>query len=415
MNPDVVILIVLIALSAVFSGSETAMISLSKSRVDALVVKRVGNSRVLQKLKSNPHKLLITVLIGNNIVNTAAAALAAVILTEKFGSSGVGIATGVMTFLLLVFGEITPKSFCHQHAIKVSLFMARPIYILQLIFTPFVWFFGKIVDGVNKIFGTKKMTTVTEGELIAMLKIGTEEGTIEKQEREFIENVLEFNDIKVEDVMTPRVAIEALDNEMTIQEAVDYVIKHSHTRMPVYEKDLDHIIGVLPVKDLLKYFDAHSTNKKIKNLKLVNPLEVPYSKKINQLFREFQRKHLHMAIVIDEFGGTAGIVTMEDLIEEIVGEIEDESDNLELPIEVIDERTIVAKGSAVMEDINDHLRINFWRDEKDSVNTMLVEHLGRFPREGESVRFPNGRVVVQKMKKNVVQKVKITKFKRKVK
>ena len=412
MQTQLSILFGLVILSAIFSGSETALISLSQSKVDELVAKKVRNSALLKKLKNDPHELLITVLIGNNIVNIGASAYAAIVFTDIFGSSGVGIATAIMTFFILVFGEITPKSFAHQHAVGFALFMTKPIYVLQLILFPFVWVFGKIVDLVNFTFGTKKSFTVTEGELVAMLKIGAQEGSIEKNEKELIENVLEFNDIKVEEVMTPRVAIEAIDSEMTIQEAVDFVIKHTHSRIPVYKGSIDNIVGIISIKELLKYFDECSPKKKIKSLKLSLPLEVPFSKKIHKLFREFQRKHVHMAIVIDEYGGTAGLVTLEDLLEEIVGEIVDEFDVHESPIEIVDNNNIIVSGATLIEDINDFFKIKFGKNERDTINGFITEHLNRFPREGELVKFPNTKVLILKMGKNVIEKVKITKIKR---
>jgi len=410
MDSNIIILIILVLLSAFFSASEIALISLSKSKVNELVAKKARNCQTLKVLKNNPHRILITVLIGNNIVNIGASALAAVIFTEKFGSSGIGIATGVMTFIILVFGEITPKSFAQQHAEGLSLLVAKPIYLLQILLFPIVWIFEKLVNIISYLFGTKKTHTVTEGEIVAMLKIGAKEGSIEKHEKELIENVLEFNDIEVGEIMTPRVAIEALDCEMSIQEAVDFVIKHTHTRIPVYKGDIDHIIGIISIKELLKYFDKYPPNKKLLNLKLLPPLEVPKTKKINKLFSEFQRKHFHMAIVIDVHGGTSGLVTLEDLLEEIVGEIVDEFDVAEKPIEIVDANTIIVKGDALIEDINDFFRIKFGDNDRETVNAMLIEHLHRFPREGERISFPTVKVKVLKMNKTVIDTVKITRI-----
>lgn len=409
MYQQLFILFGLIIFSAFFSASETALVSVSPSKVDELVAKKVKNSKLLRKMKDNPHKLIITVLIGNNIVNIGASAYAAVIFTDKFGSSGVGIATGIMTFLILVFGEITPKSFAHQYSAGFALMIAKPIYVLQIALFPLVWFFDKIVVISNKLIGTEKQPSVTEGEIMAMLNIGIREGSIEKQERELIENVLEFNDIEVEEVMTPRVSIDALSSEMTIQEAVDYAIKHSHSRLPVYNKDLDHIVGVISIKELLRYFDECSPRKKLKSLKLNSPLEVPFSKKINKLFREFQRKHQHIAIVIDEYGGTAGLVTMENLLEEIVGDIVDEFDVHEIPIEVVDKNTIIVNGSFLIEDVHDFFRLKFWPDERDTLNTMIVDHIHRFPLEGEVIRLSRVTITILKMNKNMVSQVKIRK------
>ena len=400
---------VLILLSAIFSGSETALISISNSKVDELVQQKKRNSKVLKKLKADPHKLLITVLIGNNIVNVASSVYAGVILSEAFGSAGVGVATAVMTFLLLVFGEITPKSFCHQHAEAVSLLIARPIYVLKIILYPLVWFFDQIVRLTNKMFGSNDRISVTEGEIVAMLNIGAKEGSIEKQEKELIENVLEFNDIEVEDVMTPRVVLDALNVEMTIQEAVDFAIKHTHSRLPVYKDDLDNIIGIISIKQLLHFFDHYSPRKKLKSLELSHPLEVPLSKKINTLFREFQRKHQHMAVVIDEHGGTAGIVTMEDLLEEIVGDIVDEFDDHEKSIDIIDNKSIYALGETLMEDINDYFREKIGPSDHDTLNMFLQDYLHRFPRKEEVINLPSVRIKIMKMKKNLIGQAKITK------
>lgn len=408
-----IILGVLVLLAAFFSGCETALMSLSKSKVDELCAQKARNSKFLKKLKDNPHKMLVTILIGSNIVTTAASAFAALVFTKIFDSAGLGIATGVMTFALLVFGEIVPKSFSHQNAAKASLFAARPIYYLQIIFFPLVWIFDLIISLVKKISGSKQMNSVTEGEIVAMLKIGAEEGSIEKQERELIENVLEFNDIHVQEVMTPRVVIDFLDSDMTIQNAVEVAIRSTHSRFPVCDDDLDHITGIISVRQLLKYFDECSPKKKLKTLKLPPPIEVPLSKKINKLFREFQRKHQHMAIVIDEYGGTAGIVTMEDLLEEIVGDIVDEFDESESPVEIVDKNTIILSGSALIEDVNDFFKIRVGKNDRDTVNTFVQEKLNRFPREGEEVDLPRVKISILKMKKNLIDKVKIRKKARK--
>ncbi|PIR54650.1 hemolysin [Candidatus Peregrinibacteria bacterium CG10_big_fil_rev_8_21_14_0_10_36_19] len=409
MYPQIIILIGLVVLSGVFSGSETALVSISNSKVDDLVAQKVRNSAILKKLKNDPHKLLITILIGNNIVNIGSSAYAAVFFANIFGSSAVGIATGVMTFLILVFGEITPKAFAHQHAVGVSLLMARPIYILQLLLFPIVWFFDKIVDLVNFMFGSKTRSTVTEGEIVAMLKIGAQEGAIEKNERELIENVLEFNDIEVEEVMTPRVTIEGLDQNTTIAEAVRFFITHSHSRLPVYNGDLDNIVGILSLKEILRFYEEKSPRTKLKNLDLATPIEVPFSKKINKLFRDFQRKHQHMAIVIDEYGGTAGLVTMEDLLEEIVGDISDEFDHHDNPMEIINKRTIIVGGQTLVEDVNDYFKTQVGDEERDTINTMILDFLHRFPREGEIIKMPRAVLTVLEMNKNTVERVKITK------
>ncbi|MBP7671011.1 HlyC/CorC family transporter [Candidatus Gracilibacteria bacterium] len=408
MDPDILLLVGMVLFSAIFSCSETAFLSVSQSKVDELVSEKRRNAKLLKSMKENPNKTLITVLIANNLINIAASAYATVIFSEMFGSSGVGVATGVMTFLILVFGEITPKAFAHEHSAAISLALVRPLYLLQLILFPVVWFFEKMVQWITALAGGKKGYTVTEGELMAMLNIGANEGAIEKQEKELIENILEFNDIEVDEVMTPRVEIDALDCEMTLNEAVDFALAHSHSRLPIYEGNLDKIVGMISIKDLLKAYHLSSTTKKIKNLNFAVPMEVPMSKKINKLFREFQKKHVHIAIVIDEYGGTAGLVTLEDLLEEIVGEIQDEHDFSEVPMEVVDYDNIIVYGDTELEVVNDFFQVDFWEEEHDTVNSAITDHLHRFPRVGEVVDFPHGTVKILKMKKNVVTKVQIT-------
>lgn len=411
MDPDILLLVGMVLVSALFSCSETAFLSVSQSKVEEAVNTKKRNAKLLKEMKENPNKILITVLIANNLINIAASAYATVIFSEMFGSSGVGIATGVMTFLILVFGEITPKAFAHEHAAAISLAFVRPLYLLQWILFPVVWFFEKMVQWITALAGGKKGQTVTEGELVAMLNIGASEGTIEKQEKELIENILEFNDIEVDEVMTPRVEIDALDCEMTLNEAVDFALSHSHSRLPIYQGNIDKIIGVISIKDLLKAYHLSSTTKKIKNLNFAMPMEVPTSKKINKLFREFQKKHVHIAIVLDEYGGTAGLVTLEDLLEEIVGEIQDEHDFSEVPMEVVDYDTIIVDGDTELEVVNDFFQVDFWEEEHDTVNSAITDHLHRFARKGETIDFPHGQVTVLKMEKHVVTKAKFTRKK----
>ncbi|MBD3331141.1 DUF21 domain-containing protein [Candidatus Peregrinibacteria bacterium] len=403
---------VMILLSAVFSGTETALISITGSKVDELVDRKRPNSRLLKKLKRDPHKLLITVLVGNNIVNILASAYSGLLFTEIFGSKGLGIATGVMTLFILIFGEITPKSFAHQYRVAVSLLMARPIYYLQILIWPLVWFFEKIVELSHRVLGTKKVVTVTEGELLAMIKIGAQEGSIAKHEKEFIENVLEFNDIEVGEIMTARVNIVGLDSEITLSKAIKFAIKHSHSRLPVFKKNMDNIIGVLSTKDLLKFSQQYAGTKKLIDLPLSHPHEVPSSKKIYNLFKEFQTKFVHMAVVIGDFGGTAGIITLEDIIEEIVGDILDESDPKEVKMKVLDRRTIKVTGSVLMDDINDFFHFELSEDGHETVHSWLVDHVQRFPREGEVIKIDDFKITILSLQKRLVDQVLIKKIKK---
>ena len=403
------ILSVLLVLSAIFSGSETAFMTVPPSKVQELYSKKARGARTLKKLKANPHRLLITILIGNNVVNISASAYTAVILAEAFGSSSVGITTGIMTFLILVFGEITPKSFAHAHAAGISLFLAKPFLILGYVLWPLIVIFELIVRGVNRIFGMEKDAIVTEDELMAMVQLGAQEGAIDKQEREMIEHVLEFDDIIVKEVMVPRTEVQSLDEEATLGDAVEMIENFGHSRIPVYRDGIDHIVGILNAKDLLQYIRKFKKSKKLKTLDFDPVLKAPFSKKINVLFREFQKRHVHMAVVIDEYGGTAGVVAMEDLLEEIVGEIADEFDEDEKEIDVIDKNTVVASGDVLVEEINDIFKIKIPGRKRDTLNAMILKAIGRFPNENEIVKLPKITVKILETEGNVVQRVRVRK------
>lgn len=406
----IVWLIVLVIMSGIFSGSETAIISVSDAKIRSLVKEKVSRANTLYLLKQDPHKLLITILIGNNLVNIGASVLATVVFTKAFGSSGIGIATGVMTLFILIFGEITPKSFATKYSVKISLLVAKPLYIMQILFFPIIWFLDKIVQFLIKVLGDNaKNEHVSEEELKAIIDIGAEEGAILKAEKELLHNVLQFNDIHVEEVMTPRVEVDALPIESTLQEAIDFVIKKSHSRIPVYQDTIDNIIGIITIKDVLTMSEKYNTNKKLENIRLKKPIVVPVSKKIDVLFKEFQHAHTHIAIVIDEYGGTAGIVTLEDLLEEIVGEIIDESDIEEMPIKKIDDEKIIANGLTKVEDINEYLHINIIGNEKEPISAFILDELNRFPKNGEVIKLPHIRIKILKIIDNKIVSVSIEK------
>lgn len=414
MTAQIIILLALLVLSGFFSGSETAIIATSEAKVRNLVDQKKRGAKVLKMLKEDPHRLLITILIGNNLVNIGASVLATVIFTKLLGDSGLGIATGVMTFLVLVFGEITPKSFATKYSAQMSLMVARPLYILQIIFSPIIWILDKIVKVLIKWMGSDvREEQISEEEIKAFIDMGAEKGSIEKRERELLKNVLQFNDIEVEEVMTPRVSIETLPIESTLQEAIDFAIQKSHSRIPVYKDTIDNIVGIITIKDILMLSEKYNDNKKLENLELKKPLIVPVSKKIDVLFREFQKARTHLAIVIDEYGGTAGLVTLEDLLEEIVGEIIDESDIEEMPISAVSDYEIEAHGVTKLEDINDYLGIKLHGNEKEPISALILDKLHRFPREGEIVKFPHAKVKVLKMHDNQIMRVAVIKNRRK--
>lgn len=323
----ILFLSILLVLSAIFSASEIAIVSITPSKVRELITKKRRGAKSVEFLKKHPQKFLITILIGNNLVNTGAAVFATVLFTELFGSDGAGIAVGVVTFLILVFGEITPKSIAHRYSTSFSLFIAPFIIVLEKIFLPFIWLLEKFLYSFMKLTGSKGHPNImTEDEIKAMISLGAEEGALEKHEQEFIENILEFNDIQVKEVMTLRHDIKALPLDTSVGKAAKYVAKHMHSRFPVYKDNLDTIVGILGVKEILEALSKSMDHAELSAIHLLPVLRTPETRKIHHLFKDFQRKRVHMAVVTHENGSTAGVVTMENLLEEIVGEIEDEYD-----------------------------------------------------------------------------------------
>lgn len=408
---DVVFLLLLLILSAVFSGTEIAFMALTKAKVRELAESGVKGSKLLAKLRKNPHRLLITILIGNNLVNIGASVYATIIFTEMLGtSSGVGVATGVMTFLVLIFGEIMPKTLAHKYRVGFALRMSRPLLFCQYLFYPFVVVLDLVISRFSKKGELPDAdTALSTGEIKAMMDLGVEEGAIDEKESELIENVLEFSDITVETVMTPRVKIDALDEKTSLKETAQYIVDHTHSRIPVFRETIDNVVGYVSVRDVLNSLhDGEDLGKKLKSLKLSKTLNVPYTYRIDRLFRQFQQKGVHLAIVRDEFGGVMGLVTLEDLLEEIVGEIVDESDREQNWILAKGNNWVRVHGGAPLEAISDCFEIEFPGDSHDPISGAILEKLERFPTANEVIDFDDFEVKIMKMKSSAIEEVKVS-------
>ncbi|NLK95144.1 MAG: HlyC/CorC family transporter [Clostridiales bacterium] len=405
---EIILLIILLILSSFFSMSETALMSLSKIRLRHMVEEKVKGAKLVEKLLEDPNKLLGAILIGNNVVNIAASALATSVATKIVGGgSGVAIATGIMTVLVLIFGEITPKSIAKQKSEEVSLFVSKPIKIVVFLFKPFVAVFSAISSIFIKMFGGDPKATepfITAEELKTMVGVSEEEGVLEDVEKEMIFNVFDFGDMQVKDVMLQRVDIVALEVTSTYEEIIDRIKNEQFSRFPVYDDTIDNIVGILNVKDLI-------IGKKEEDFKILDYTREPFYtfefKKVSQVFAEMKKSRNHMAVVLDEYGGTVGILTMEDIVEEIVGEIEDEFDAEEDKIEVIKEDEYVVDGSAKLHEISDLLGVNMESEDLDSVGGLIIEELGRIPEEKEEVEINKVKFVVEEVDKNRIKKVRI--------
>lgn len=409
LTAEIIILIILIILSGLFSGVETAFMSVSRIKVRSLLREKKKGSQTLYRIKKNPHKLIITILIGNNLVNIGAASLATVVFMGLFGSKGVGIATGVMTFLILVFGEITPKTLAIQNAEKISLIVAKPLEILSYILTPVVVIFEGLSKLTSSMLGSEKEKKLSEEELKTIVTMGREEGILSKETAEIMQNVLKFEGTKVTEVMTPKAYIEMINGDKKLKDVIKKIIKSSYSRFPVYSKNQDEIIGILDIDDILKYLENKNLNIKIKSI-MRKTFFVPYSKEIDDLLAEFEGKKVPMAIVVDEYGNVDGLITVEDILEEIVGDIFDKNRREKIYIKKVNKRLIRVDAKTSIEEINKILHLSLEKEHFETIAGFIEHHLKKIPKKGEKIRLKNVLIEVDKVTKQKIKSIKITKL-----
>ncbi|KUO77616.1 MAG: hemolysin [Clostridia bacterium BRH_c25] len=405
---QVIALVVFLVLSAFFSSSETALMSLSKIRIRNMVDENVAGAHTIQKLVENPSKLLGAILVGNNIANIGASALATSLAIKYFGSTGVGIATGIMTILVLIFSEITPKSLAAQYSEKISLKVVRLLSFIVTILNPVTTVLMHITNAIIKLFGGSvggRQPFITEEELRTMINVGHEEGVLEGEEKKMIHNVFKFGDSRVVDVMTPRMDMVAVEVDTAYDEIINVFKEERFSRLPVYKDRIDNIVGVLYLKDMIS-IDAE---KEI--FEITKYMRDPYFtfefKLVTQLFNAMRDKRIPVAIVIDEYGGTAGIVTMEDLVEEIVGDIPDEYDEQYNEIEVVKEDEYIVCGIAKIDLINEMIGVNIESEDFDSIGGFVTGLFGRLPEKGELIEYHNLKFIVESVDKNRIEKLRL--------
>ena len=404
---QIVLLVFLLLLSGFFSSSETALVSLSKIRLRSMVDEGVKNAKLIEKVLSNQNKLITSILVGNNLVNIGASAIATSFAIDTFGNNVVGIVTGILTFLVLIFGEITPKTFATQKAEAVCIFVIKPIAFCIFIFTPIVAVLNVITGFMFKLMGcdfNKKTPTITESEFITMVNVGHEEGVIEVDEREMINNVMGFGDSDAKDIMTPRTDIVAVEINSSYDTVVQIFKKEQFSRLPVYKENIDDIVGIISFKDCM--FAEDKANFNISEI-MRKPYFTYESKSCSELFSVMRTKSLSMAVIIDEYGGTSGIVTLEDLLEEIVGEISDEYDDEPEEIKVVSDKEFIVDGSARISDVNDIIGTNFESDDFDSIGGYVVGVIGRFPEKGETIEENSVKFIIEETDRNRIEKMKI--------
>ena len=405
-----VLLFICLALSAFFSSAETAFVSLPRTRVRHLVETGVAGAERVARMTERPERLLATVLLCNNFVNVAAAALGtAVAVTIWEGDIGILIATIVVTILLLIFAEVTPKTLAIRHPERLALLYVYPLGVITKIVYPMAaglsWLGSVLAGGKARV----PPTLVSEEEIRSMISVGREEGTVEEAEAEMLHNVFDFGDRNVREVMTPRPEVAWVGEGTKLADFLAIYAEFPHTRFPVYRVSIDDVVGILSIKDVLMAQAEGSLDKKSVIDELVRPVNfVPETKRIAQLFAEMQSQGYSMVVVVDEFGVTSGIVTMEQLVGEIVGEMGDELVKVDKDFEVIDDRTIQIDGGMRVEEANEELGLELPTGDYDTVAGFLLSLLGRIPKEGEQVRYGSLKLAVTQMRELRIEKILVT-------
>lgn len=400
--------LILIILSGFFSGSETALMSVNKIRIRELANEGDSKAEIVDKLLADHTRLLATILIGNNLVNIAASAIATSLAIELFGSSGVGIATGIVTLVVLIFGEITPKSIGNRRAVKYSKLVAPLLYWMERILSPLISLLVVIIRlfiGEGNLLST---SFLSEEEIRRFVNVSEEEGVIKRTERKMINSIFEFDDTTVREVMIPRIDVVGIEENANIRQLVKLAMEKGHSRIPVFQGNIDRIIGIIYVKDLLQLLiDNEDENNIVKDY-MRSAYFIPESKKINELLAEMRKRKVHISIVLDEYGGTAGLITIEDLLEEIVGDIQDEYDLEPKQIEYLNENELILDARINIDELNEILPEPILDEENyETISGFVLYQLGYLPKEGEKLEFDKFIIEVEKISEHRLEKIKI--------
>ena len=409
----VLVILILLVLSGFFSSSEIAMFAFPNHRLEAVVEEGKRGSKTLKRLKDDPHRLLVTILVGNNLVNIAMSSIATGLLAMYFSQSeAVFIATFGVTALVLLFGESAPKSYAVDNTESWALRIARPLKLAEMVLWPLVVLFDYLTRVVNKVTGGRAAIEegyVTRQEIRDMILTGERAGVLEEEEREMLQRTLRFNRTIAKEVMTPRLDMTAISKNASMDEAIERCIQSGHDRIPVYEGSLDNVLGIVEITDLVR--DRHYNSAEDISIEaLIEPtLHVPESKNVDELLREMREERLNMVIVIDEFGTTEGLVTIEDLVEEIVGEILEGGE--EVPIEFVDDETALVKGEVNIDIVNEQLGIDLPEGEEfETIAGFIFNRAGRLVEEGEVMNFEGIEIRVEEVENTRIMKARIRGF-----
>lgn len=399
---DIIILGFLLCFSAFFSAAETAFFSISRTKARHLAKDNQKPYVLIHLLKENPHRLLTTILIGNNAVNIGASALATTIALKAFPDYAIGIVTGIMTLLILVFGEVFPKSLATRNNVAIARLTVYPVYWFSILFFPISTFLNFIPLLTGKV---QKTSIVTEEELMTIVEVVEEEGEIKEEERELIHNIFEFDDTNASEIMTPRADMFVVDAGQPLD--LQAVANSGFTRIPVIEADIDHVIGIVNIKDIFIQQSIPSPEIDIRSI-MRPPYFVPENKKLDSLLRQFKKRKNHIAIVVDEHGGVSGLITLEDVLEELVGEISDETDMEEPRIIKVQNNEWIVPGKSDIDEVNELIPMNIPdTKEFDTFSGYVLNQTGRIPKVNEEIPIGDFLVIVQEMDGNRVKQYRI--------
>ncbi|MCB9361948.1 HlyC/CorC family transporter [Candidatus Woesearchaeota archaeon] len=396
---QILILIILLLLSAFFAGVETAFVSLNHLRLQHLVEKRVKGAQLIKQLRDNYEVLITTLLVGNNLVNIAASSLATVVALNLFGTTGVSIAIGVMTFLVLIFGEITPKTVAMAHNESICFKTAPIVNLLTIIMGPIV----KLLNGISRLLGRfakkgrKKLPAITEEEIKSVINLGQSVGEVEEDEKEMIHNIFRFSDMQAHEIMTPKTRVFCIRETDLLKDVMPMIIEQGYSRIPVFNDYPQNITGIVNIKDVLEKLQEGKLHDTVSTIKS-ETFYVPESMLLDDVLRHFQKQKRHLAVVVDEFGTMSGIITFEDVLEVIVGDIYDESDKEDEQIRKIDKSTYIVRGDTGIEEVNKTCETEFHKDEAYStIAGLFLEKLQKMPNVGDKIIENNVLLKVNKV------------------
>jgi CBS domain containing-hemolysin-like protein len=409
-DQSLLLLLIFLCLSAFFSSVETAFYSLSDIRIQHLMEQNRKGIRLVKALKDNNQRLIITILIGNNLANISASSIATSIAIKIFDSNAIGIAIGIMTILILVFGEIIPKNIAMTRNEWIAIASAPVIQFLQLLLFPVIKLLEYFTRFISRPFeGDNYDPIITEEEIKSVVSLGEEIGEVKEDERIMIHNIFRFSDLRADEIMIDRTHVFSIDSETKISDAAKKIVEKGYSRIPVYEKKPDHIIGILYAKDILKAVLSGENQEKVKSLART-AMFIPESILLDDLLTEFKKEKVHIALVTDEHGGISGLITIEDILEEIVGDIYDETDDEEIMIRKVDDTKSIVKGETKIEEVNRKLHLNLSeKEDYETISGFILSELRFIPEVGDELKTTDATIRVTKADERRIIEVEIEK------